>query len=177
MWFDMDVGPIKTVSIEMEGFREEGKCSCGAVEYELRRPPMFVHCCHCSWCQRESGSAFTVNALVETSNLRVSSGAITEVKIPSNSGKGQIIIRCAKCLVALWSHYGAADRKVAFVRVGTLCNANRFSPDIHIFTSTKLKWVNLDGGAPVVEEYYRRSEYWPDESIMRYKAAIEALQG
>lgn len=149
-----------------------GRCSCGQIHYKMETRPMFVHCCHCSWCQRESGSAFALNALIETHHLRITEGVTESVNIPSNSGAGQTIIRCPDCKVALWSHYGAAKDKVAFVRVGTLEKPNLCPPDIHIFTSSKLDWVQLDSAIPQMEEYYRRSEFWPEPSVVRYKKAI-----
>ena len=151
-----------------------GRCTCGAVEYEMRCEPIYVHCCHCTWCQREIGSAFAVNALIETSNVRLTSGNVEKIETPSNSGTGQEIVRCPSCEVALWSHYGAAKQKIAFVRVGTLDNSNACPPDMHIYTSTKLSWVKLDDSVPKMAEYYRRSEFWSDHSVARYKNAIDA---
>lgn len=135
---------------------------------------MFVHCCHCTWCQRETGSAFAVNALIETAFVEVVTGEAEVTILSSNSGKGQRIVRCSGCKVALWSHYGAAEERVAFVRVGTLEEPGLCSPDIHIFTATRQQWVQLDDSAPAVAEYYRRSEYWPRSSIERYRNAVQA---
>lgn len=149
-----------------------GECSCGEIHYELTNKPMFVHCCHCSWCQRETGSAFAINALIETSYIRVTKGKPEIVYISSNSGSGQEVARCPSCKTAIWSHYGAAKEVVSFVRVGTLNNPNCYPPDIHIFTSTKQKWVQLGDSIPVMAEYYQRSKYWSEESIERYKRAI-----
>lgn len=150
-----------------------GKCTCGDIEYELKREPMFVHCCHCTWCQRETGSAFAINALIESDNVELLKGHPDKVDVPSNSGIGQSIFRCPSCKTALWSNYGAAKDTVCFVRVGTLNNPNACPPDIHIFTSTKQHWVELGNSIPVVDEYYQRSKYWPEESILRYKMAIK----
>ncbi|MFK8049608.1 MAG: GFA family protein [Halioglobus sp.] len=151
-----------------------GKCTCGEVEYELREAPMFVHCCHCTWCQRETGSAFAINALIESDKVVVVKGAAQSISIPSNSGIGQNISRCPSCKTALWSNYGAAKEAVSFLRVGTLNSPDAFPPDIHIFTSTKQKWVQLDSTIPVVAEYYQRSKYWPESSVVRYKHALQA---
>jgi len=150
----------------------EGTCACGQVKYSLASKPMFVHCCHCSWCQRETGSAFALNAMIETHQLQVVRGDIETINIPSNSGKGQLIARCPSCKIAIWSHYGGAKEKVAFVRVGTLINPSLCPPDIHIFTSTQLSWVKLNDDVPQMEEFYRRSEQWPAESIERYNAVL-----
>ena len=144
----------------------EGGCTCRSVRYTMKSKPLFVHACHCSWCQRETGTAFALNALIESDRVEVTGEAI-QVNTPSNSGKGQVIARCPKCHVALWSNYGGAGDKLRFVRVGTLDEPARLPPDIHIFTSTKQPWVTLDDGKPAVPEYYKSSEMWPKESLER----------
>jgi len=135
--------------------------------------PMFVHCCHCSWCQRETGTAFALNAMVEASHVELLQGSPELIDTPTASGGGQQIARCPTCRVAVWSHYSAAKQKVCFVRVGSLDDTSQIPPDIHIFTSTKQPWVRLNDDAPVVPEFYRRAEVWSDESLSRYFAAIE----
>lgn len=149
----------------------QGRCSCGQIRYRLHGLPIFVHCCHCSWCQRETGSAFALNAMYETDRVELLAGEPERVDTPSNSGKGQTIVRCPSCRVAVWSHYAGAGAAVAFVRVGTLEEPGRLPPDIHIFTSTKLPWVVLPEGVPSMPEYYPIKDYWPPESLERLKAA------
>lgn len=148
----------------------EGSCACRAVRYRMTDRPMIVHGCHCRWCQRETGSAFAVNAVIETDRVVVD-GEVEMVVTPSASGKGQKIARCPQCKVALWSHYSGAGASMRFVRVGTLDDPARFPPDIHIFTSTRQPWVVLPPGAPAFPEYYNPKELWPPESQARYKAA------
>jgi hypothetical protein len=149
----------------------EGRCTCGYLQYRLRAKPMFVHCCHCRWCQRETGSAFAVNAIVERERVELLSGEVETVDTPSNSGKGQKIVRCPRCRVAVWSHYAGAGEAVCFVRVGTLVEPDRITPNIHIFTSSKLPWVVLPEGVPAVPEFYPAKDYWPAESLERFRAA------
>ncbi|EEW24239.1 GFA family protein [Rhodobacter ferrooxidans] len=147
----------------------QGRCTCGRISYRLTARPLFVHACHCSWCQRETGSAFALNAMIETECVEVS-GTPELVMTPSNSGKGQEIARCPTCRTALFSHYAGAGRTIAFVRVGTLDRPADCPPDIHIFTSTKQPWLVLDGAAPVVPEYYDRKLHWPQASLDRLAA-------
>lgn len=149
----------------------EGGCTCRHVRYLLTDRPMVVHCCHCTWCQRETGSAFAINALIESDRLRLLEGTTESVSLPSESGAGQSVVRCPRCMVAVWSHYSAAKEKVSFVRVGTLDDPNRCPPDIHIFASSKQGWVILPDDVPAVPAYYQRSKYWPPESTERYRAA------
>jgi len=136
----------------------------------MATPPLFVHCCHCRWCQRESGSAFALNAMIEADRVQLLEGETERVPTPSASGKGQAIVRCARCRVALWSHYAGNGDAVSFVRVGTLDDPDLLPPDIHIFTSSKQRWVQLPPGTPAVAEDYRRSEHWPAASIERLRA-------
>ena len=150
-------------------FPLQGGCTCGEVRYEMATKPLFVNCCHCTWCQRETGTAFALNAMIEADLVRLLKGAPEVVNTPSNSGKGQLISRCPTCRVAVWSNYGG-NEAVRFVRVGTLDNAGLVPPDIHIFTSTKLPWVVLGDGKPVMTEYYAASKYWPAESLARREA-------
>jgi hypothetical protein len=148
----------------------EGGCTCRAVRYRMTSRPMFVHCCHCRWCQRESGASFALNAMIETERVVLLQGEIELVDTPSLSGKGQKIVRCSTCHVAVWSHYAGGGNAVCFVRVGTLDEPDRFPPDIHIFTASKQPWVVLPEGTPAVEEYYKASIYWPQESLARRAA-------
>lgn len=145
----------------------DGGCTCRFVRYRMTRRPLFVHCCHCRWCQRETGSAFVLNALVEADCVQVLSGEVEVIDTPSYSGKGQKISRCPRCRIAVWSNYAGAAEAIRFVRVGTLDEPDRFPPDIHIYTSSKQPWVVIPPGVPAVAEYYRASERWPKESLER----------
>ena len=145
----------------------EGGCTCREIRYRMKAEPMFVHCCHCTWCQRESGAAFALNALVEAEAVELIHGKPEIVDTPSNSGKGQMIARCPKCRIAVWSNYAGAGDKVRFVRVGTLDEPDRMPPDIHIFTMSKQPWVVLPAGTPAFHEYYDRNAIWPAASLER----------
>jgi len=147
-----------------------GGCTCRAVRYRMTSRPLFVHCCHCRWCQRETGSAFALNALIEADRVELLQGEVEVIATPSNSGKGQQISRCSKCRIALWSNYAGAGDALRFVRVGTLDDPDRFPPDIHIFTASKQPWVLLPASTPAVPEYYRASQHWPAESLARRAA-------
>jgi hypothetical protein len=149
----------------------EGGCTCRAIRYALIGPPLFVHCCHCRWCQRETGASFALNALIETPRLTVT-GQPEMIHTPTLSGKGQQIVRCPECHIALWSHYAGAGDKLSFVRVGTLDDPDRCPPDIHIFTTSKQPWVLLPANVPAVPEFYDRNQYWPAASLERRRAAL-----
>ena len=152
----------------------EGGCTCGATRYRLLSRPMFVHCCHCRWCQRETGTAFALNALIEADRVTLVQGEVEALIIPTLSGKGQKISRCPQCRIALWSNYPGAGDIVRFVRVGTLDDPDELPPDIHIYTDSKQPWVVIPEGVPAVPEYYRRSLYWPAESVDRWKKLTDA---
>ena len=155
-------------------FSLEGGCACRAVRYRLASPPMFVHCCHCTSCQTETGSAFVLNALIESDRVETVAGAAVPLLTPSESGRGQQIWRCAICQVALWSNYGGTRDVIRFVRIGTLDDPSALPPDIHIYTRSKLAWVVIPEGARAVEAYYDSSQVWPAPSLERRRAALEA---
>ena len=154
----------------------DGRCTCGHVRYRMTSEPLFVHCCHCTWCQRETGTAFALNALIEAERIELLSGDVEIIDTPSASGKGQRINRCPVCRVAAWSTYAGAGDAIRFVRVGTLLEPGRLPPDVHIFTSTKLPWVVLPTGAPAFEEYYSTREQWPEESLERLRELKERVK-
>lgn len=156
-------------------FPIEGGCDCRAVRYRMESAPLFVHCCHCRWCQRESGASFALNALIEGDRV-TSLGIEPEVvDTPSESGAGQRMARCPKCRVAVWSNYAGAGPVVKFVRVGTLDNPDVLPPDIHIFTESKQPWVQLSAATPAVPRYYEREQHWPPESLARRQAILPAI--
>jgi len=148
----------------------EGGCTCRQIRYRVTSRPMYVHCCHCRWCQRETGTAFALNAMIEADRVELTAGEPELVDTPSASGKGQKIWRCPTCRVALWSNYGGAGDKVRFVRVGTLDEPDAMPPDIHIFTMSKQPWVALPTSTLAVHEYYKPKEMWPKESQERFAA-------
>jgi hypothetical protein len=142
----------------------------------MQTTPLFVHCCHCRWCQRESGASFALNAMIEAERVIDLGGAPELVDTPSESGRGQIVARCPACRVALWSHYSGAGLFIKFVRVGTLDDPNLLPPDIHIFTASKQPWVELPKGTPSVAEYYDRERYWPAESLARRQVLVPRIE-
>ena len=152
-----------------------GGCGCRAVRYRMETRPLFVHCCHCRWCQRETGASFALNAMIEADRVTLLAGAPELVDTPSESGRGQKIARCPKCRIAVWSHYAGAGPTVSFVRIGTLDQPDHLPPDIHIFTASKQPWVVLAPAVPAVPEYYDRNQHWPPESLARREALLAKL--
>jgi len=158
------------------GFPCEGGCTCRQVRYRMTTRPLVVHCCHCRWCQRETGTAFALNAMIEADRVELLAGEVEVVDTPSLSGKGQKISRCPHCRIAVWSNYAGAGEAVRFVRVGTLDDPDLLPPDIHIFTASRQPWVVLPPEMPAVAEYYKASTVWPKESLERRAALMAKAQ-
>ena len=148
----------------------EGGCACGAVRYRLTSEPMFVHCCHCLNCQRQTGSAFVINLLIEADRVELLSGEPEPVDVPRDDGSAQHIFRCPQCQVAVFSEYGRPE--VRFVRGGTLDDPTSITPDVHIYTRSKVGWVTLPEGTPAFDAYYDASKLWPAESLRRRDAVL-----
>jgi hypothetical protein len=149
----------------------EGGCACGAVRYRLASAPMFVHCCHCLDCQRQTGSAFVLNALIETARVGVLGVEPARFEMPTESGRPHGIYRCGQCGIAVWSEYGGLAT-VRFVRVGTLDDPRALAPDVHIYTRSKQPWVALPAGVPAFEAYYDAQGVWPAASLERRSAVL-----
>ena len=152
------------------GVTREGGCSCGAVRYRLASDPMFVHCCHCLNCQRQTGSAFVVNLLIEADRVEVLEGFPQPVAVPRDDGSTQRIFRCPTCQVAVYSTYGRPE--VRFVRGGTLDDPSSVTPDVHIYTRSKLPWVVLPDSVPAFDAYYDTKALWPGTSLDRLRTAM-----
>ncbi|WP_417494237.1 GFA family protein [Maricaulis sp.] len=152
----------------------EGGCSCGHVRYRILAEPLIVHCCHCRWCQRQTGAAFAVNALFEAEHVELVAGDVLEIVMPSPSGRGQKIARCPKCQVAVWSNYymGGIKDGIRFLRVGTLDEPDRLPPDVHIFTTSKQPWLTLPSEAHVVDEFYDFATTWSQANQERRNALL-----
>jgi hypothetical protein len=148
----------------------EGGCSCGAVRYRLASEPLIVHCCHCLNCQRQTGSAFVINVLIEADRVEMLAGDPRPVDVPRDDGSVQRIFRCPECQVAVFSEY--VRPVVRFVRAGTLDDPSQVSPDVHIYTRSKLDWVALPECAPAFEGYYDSKTVWPPASLERLSAVM-----
>lgn len=157
-------------------FPIEGGCDCKHIRYRMMTKPLFVHCCHCRWCQRETGSAFVLNAMIEADRVELLGGEPVVVATPSASGQGQLVSRCPHCMVAVWSSYAGSGPVLRFVRVGTLDQPDVLPPDIHIYTESKQRWVVLPPGAAAVSEYYDREQYWPADSLQRRRALLPQIE-
>lgn len=153
-------------------FPIEGGCDCRMVRYRMESAPLYVHCCHCRWCQRESGASFALNAMIEADRVTELGERPLLVDTPSNSGSGQLVARCPECKVAVWSNYSGAGPVIKFVRVGTPDDPDLLPQDIHIFTESKQPWFTLPAGVPAVAQYYKRDEYWPEDSLARYRVIL-----
>lgn len=151
-------------------FPVDGGCDCGKVRYRMLAAPLVVHCCHCRWCQRETGASFALNAMIEADRV-VNLGDEPELVLtPSKSGNGQRVARCPRCKVAVWSHYAGSGHLTKFVRVGTLDNPDVLPPDVHIFVASKQPWVTLSGSVPSHAEFYDRESVWRQDSLDRFEA-------
>jgi hypothetical protein len=146
----------------------EGGCACGEVRYRLTSDPLFVHCCHCLNCQRQTGSAFVINVLIEADRVELLAGEPQPVDVSRDDGSKQRIWRCPSCQIAVYSQY--TSPRVRFVRAGTLDDPAAVVPDVHIFTRSKLPWVTLPDSVPAFDVYYDTQKLWPAESLERLEA-------
>lgn len=147
----------------------KGQCACGSVRFQMKTKPIVVHCCHCSECQRQTGSAFVLNAIIEADRVTCD-GPVTEIALPTPSGNGQVITRCKECGVAVFSNYLSRKGKLRYIRVGALDEPDQCPPNVHIFTSSMLPWMKLGPGIPVFENFYTFKDVFSDDAMARWTA-------
>jgi hypothetical protein len=155
---------------EVMNVAREGGCACGAVRYRLASEPLFIHCCHCLNCQRQTGSAFVINLLIEADRVELLAGDPRPVDVLRDDGSRQRIYRCPTCQVAVYSDYGRPE--VLFVRGGTLDEPSGVTPDVHIYTRSRLPWITLPDGIPAFDGYYDSKALWPPASLERLQAVL-----
>lgn len=150
-----------------------GGCACGAVRYDVRGTPVFVNNCHCTLCQKQTGSTSVVNMFFETERLTQHSGETTRHTVKSGSGGDHIIVRCAACGTAIWSFYPRLGDLGVGIRAGTLDDPGTVTPDAAIFVAHKMPWVTLPEGVPQFEATYDPAERLPPDRFARLKALID----
>ena len=147
----------------------QGGCACGAVKYRLNREPLYVQACHCTDCQRISGSAFVVNMWIETDEVELLSGTPKTYGLKGGSGRAHDVYFCGDCGVYVWSHYQGV-RGCLFVRAGTLDDPSQVKPLAQIYTRSKQDWVPLPSDTAVFDAFYVPKEQLPAESLKRLAA-------
>jgi len=153
----------------------EGGCTCGKVRYRLKAEPINVNCCHCHDCQRQTGSAFAINILIESDNVELLGEAPEPAEYETGSGMGQRNFRCPHCKVSVWSIYNAAGDGARFVRAGTLDHADGVEPNAHIFAACKVPWLQIPEGVPQFPAFYSGKDIVPtfgEDGAARWRKAL-----
>jgi hypothetical protein len=148
----------------------EGGCACGTIRYKLRNTPLIVHACHCRDCQRLSGTGFATTIWIESKFVEPGPTAPASFRLKGGSGQPHDVFCCERCGTTVWSRYHPVPWAL-FVRVGTLDSPDAVEPDVHIFTRSKLPWLELPAGAPIFDTFYKLDEVWPADSLERRRLA------
>ena len=149
----------------------EGGCACGAIRYKLTGTPLIVHACHCRDCQRLTGSAFATNIWIEAKHVEpTTTTAPAAFRLKGGSGQPHDVFFCPRCGTTVWSRYHPVPWAL-FVRAGTLDDPNAVKPGVHIFTRSKLPWLDLPAGARAFDSFYKLDEVWTGESLERRRLA------
>jgi len=149
----------------------EGRCACGALAFRLARPPLFVHACHCTRCQRETGGAFAHHLMIETAQLQLLQGQPLFTRVPTDSGGRHWVARCADCHGVLWNAHGSRQPLIVYLRVGTLDEPAAWPPQAHIYLRSRQPWLVLDPAVPQFSGAYDARKTWPADSLARYDEA------
>jgi hypothetical protein len=147
----------------------EGGCACGSIRYRLTATPLIVHACHCRDCQRVTGGAFVINVWIERPFVERLSGNPKSFLLAGGSGKDHEVYFCEQCGTYLWSRYQIAPGDALFVRAGTLDEPESVKPDVHIFTRSKLPWLDIPKDVPEFNTIYDIEKVWSADSKERLR--------
>ena len=146
--------------------KQQGRCSCNAVVYEVAGEPLFTHACHCMDCQRFSGGAYWITMLLEEGQLRVIQGTLRAFRMTAESGNGKAMHFCPECGAMIFARAAARPGLVS-LRPGTLDDTSWVTPQAHIWTKSKQRGVAWPNDVPVFETAYDAAAVWPEESLRR----------
>jgi hypothetical protein len=119
---------------------------CGGVRFEVDKPLVSAGYCHCTRCQRRTGSAASVSARIEPGSLRVTEGEdLIEAWAPVD---GFAKLFCSSCGSALWSRH-PDDHEVISIRLGAFDGDPGIRPSYHQFVAFAAPWEPVpDDGLP-----------------------------
>ena len=128
---------------------QTGGCQCGKLRYELTQAPTLVYTCHCTDCQRLSGSAFSLGVALPETGFRLTAGEPRALQRVPDSGRINTRFVCPDC--ASWV-YSQPRGGVIRVRAGSLDDRSWLRPTRHIWTRSKQPWITL----PATDEVFEK---------------------
>lgn len=128
----------------------DGGCQCGRVRYRVRGEPLSLAVCHCTLCQRQSGSAFGMSLMVPAESFELLSGELASFTVTCDSGRTKECAFCPACGTRI-HHRGALDPSVVSLKPGTLDDPSGLVPGLHIWTRSRQAWVPIPEGVPCFE--------------------------
>lgn len=157
-----------------------GGCHCAAVRYRILTAPLFCYACHCIDCQKDTGSAFALHAVIEAFNIKVISETrpklLTLIQDPSKPQAKSRHSLCPKCGTVLWGNDPQWDHAVSNVRIGTLDFPGIMEPDMHMFVGSKLGWIDLPKDAKTSRRGFDYKTTWPKSSLKRLEICLERFE-
>ncbi|MBV1905233.1 MAG: GFA family protein [Pseudomonadales bacterium] len=124
----------------------EGACQCGNVTYALNDNPVMTYACHCSDCQKRTGSAFSMGMIISANSIAIK-GALSSWARTSDSGNINTRYSCKSCGNIIYG-VGSFTPEVFKLQPGTLDDTSDVSPEVHLWTVSAQPWVSFSGGAP-----------------------------
>jgi hypothetical protein len=142
----------------------KGSCQCGAITYTVDDDPLFTYACHCSSCQKRTGSAFSLGLVIATESLNLT-GALTSWSRASDQGSTNTRYSCASCGNIIYG-IGDTSPEVAKLQPGTLEDTSAVAPEVHMWTAKKQPWLTLPERVPQFETQ-------PESGLALLQAALD----
>ena len=120
-----------------------GSCLCGAIRYTVDVPITELRACHCTHCQKASGAAGSVNAVVPRAALKITQGTAKRYDAKADSGRTLYRYFCGDCGSPIYSQRATAP-ETAVLRAGTLDSAGDMKITANIWTRSARPWATID---------------------------------
>jgi hypothetical protein len=141
-------------SIDRQGTADEmtapylGGCLCGAIRYRITAEPITVYACHCTDCQRRTGSALALSMLLPLAAIEVTAGEPAAYSASLPDGRVKRGRMCAGCCCRLW---GEPPKRpgIAVLQAGTLDNTSWVRPAAHVCARSAQSWFVFPADVPV----------------------------
>ncbi len=125
----------------------KGSCLCGAVRYTCESDPLFSAVCHCTACQKSTGSAFSVIVGVKSSDLRITGATLKTYQDVGESGRATFRHFCSRCGSTLYAELELKPG-LACIKAGTLDDASDLKPQVHFYWRDHQSWIEELGRLP-----------------------------
>lgn len=129
-----------------------GSCHCGNIAYEADLDTEKVGICHCTDCQRLSGTAFRTVAMVDAQSFKIQKGKLKTYIKTGDSGNRRAQTFCSDCGAHIYATSADEEPRVLNLRVGTINQSAELAPKFQLWGRSALPWIDEIANIPIQDK-------------------------